>query len=183
MVNVINLEDYLKGVVPNELSPDAFPQIEALKAQAVAARTYVLRNRGGYASRGYDICATPSCQVYRGKSTEKAMATQAVDDTRGTIASYQGSLINALYTSTCGGHTETGSNIFEGGGVPYLVGVSCAPEREAWATIHTTAAPRALGDQPDLNRDAALLRQPRRAPLEDVHRGRAQARAERRGAA
>jgi stage II sporulation protein D len=157
VVNVVNLEDYLKGVVPNELSPDAFPQLEALKAQAVAARTYVLRNRGGYSSRGYDICATASCQVYRGKSTEKVLSTQAVDETRGTIASYQGSLINALYTSTCGGHTETGSNIFEGEGVPYLVGVSCAPEREAWATIHTTAAPRALGDQPDLNREAALL--------------------------
>jgi SpoIID/LytB domain protein len=142
VVNVINLEDYLKGVVPNELSPDAFPQREALKAQAVAARTYVLRNRGGYSAHGYDICATPSCQVYRGKSTEKAMATQAVDETRGTIATYAGSMINALYTSTCGGHTETGSNIFEGEGVPYLVGVSCAPEREAWATIDTTAAPR-----------------------------------------
>ncbi|HEU0094385.1 MAG TPA: SpoIID/LytB domain-containing protein [Vicinamibacteria bacterium] len=157
VVNVVNLEDYLKGVVPNELSPDAFPQLEALKAQAVAARTYVLRNRGGYAAHGYDICATPSCQVYRGKSTEKALSTQAVDDTRGMIASYQGALINALYTSTCGGHTETGANIFEGEDVPYLVGVSCAPEREAWATIHTTAAPRALGDQPDLNREAALL--------------------------
>jgi peptidoglycan hydrolase-like amidase len=157
LINVVNLEDYLKGVVPNELSPDAFPQIEALKAQAVAARTYVLRNRGQFASRGYDICATPSCQVYRGKSTERPLSTQAVDETRGTIAAYQGSLINALYTSTCGGHTETGSNIFEGEDVPYLVGVSCAPEREAWATIHTTAAPRALGDQPDLNRDAALL--------------------------
>ncbi|HEY8148392.1 MAG TPA: SpoIID/LytB domain-containing protein [Vicinamibacteria bacterium] len=157
VVNVVNLEDYLKGVVPNELSPDAFPQLEALKAQAVAARTYVLRNRGGYAAHGYDICATPSCQVYRGKSTEKALSTQAVDDTRGMIASYQGALINALYTSTCGGHTETGANIFEGEDVPYLVGVSCAPEREAWATIHTTSAPRALGDQPDLNREAALL--------------------------
>jgi peptidoglycan hydrolase-like amidase/cell division septation protein DedD len=157
VVNVVNLEDYLKGVVPNELSPDAFPQLEALKAQAVAARTYVLRNRGGYASKGYDICATPSCQVYRGQSTERPMSTQAVDETRGTIATYQGALINALYTSTCGGHTETGSNIFEGEDVPYLVGVSCAPEREAWATIHTTSAPRALGDQPELNRDAALL--------------------------
>jgi stage II sporulation protein D len=157
VVNVVNIDDYLKGVVPNELSPDSFPQIEALKAQAVAARTYVLRNRGGYSSRGYDICATASCQVYRGKSTERGLSTQAVDETRGTIAAYQGALINALYTSTCGGHTETGSNIFEGSGVPYLVGVSCAPEREAWATIHTTAAPRALGDQPDLNRDAALL--------------------------
>jgi stage II sporulation protein D len=117
-VNVVNLEDYLQGVVPNELSPDAFPQLEALKAQAVAARTYVLRNRGGYAAHGYDICATPSCQVYRGKSTEKAMATQAVDETRGQVATYQGSLINALYTSTCGGHTETGSNIFEGEACP-----------------------------------------------------------------
>jgi stage II sporulation protein D len=157
VVNVVNIEDYLRGVVPNELSPDSFPQLEALKAQAVAARTYVLRNRGQFAAGGYDICATPACQVYRGKSTERAMSTQAVDDTRGVIAAYQGALINALYTSTCGGHTETGSNIFEGEDVPYLVGVSCAPEREAWATIHTAAAPRALGDQPELNRDAALL--------------------------
>ncbi|HEV7501510.1 MAG TPA: SpoIID/LytB domain-containing protein, partial [Vicinamibacteria bacterium] len=157
VVNVVNLEDYLKGVVPNELSPDAFPQLEALKAQAVAARTYALRNHGGYASKGYDICATPSCQVYRGKSTERPLSTQAVDETHGLIATYQGVLINALYTSTCGGHTETGSNIFEGEDVPYLVGVSCAPEREAWATIHTTAAPRAMGDQPELNRDTALL--------------------------
>jgi stage II sporulation protein D len=157
LVNVVNIEDYLKGVVPNELSPDAFPQIEALKAQAVAARTYVLRNRGQFGRRGYDICATPSCQVYRGKSTERALSTQAVDETRGTIAAYHGGLINALYTSTCGGHTETGVNIFDGEDVPYLVGVSCAPEREAWATIHTAAAPRALGDQPELNRHAALL--------------------------
>jgi stage II sporulation protein D len=158
VVNALNIEDYLKGVVPNELSPDAFPELEALKAQAVAARTYVLRNRGGYASRGYDICATPACQVYRGKSTEKELATQAVEQTRGMAATYRGVLINALYTSTCGGHTETGTNIFAGEQTtPYLVGVSCAPEREAWATVHTTAAPRALGDLPELNRHAALL--------------------------
>ena len=69
-VNVLGLEDYLRGVVPNELSPQAFPEIEALKAQAVAARTYAIRNRGQFAARGYDICATPSCQVYRGRSTE-----------------------------------------------------------------------------------------------------------------
>ncbi len=158
VVNAVNIEDYLKGVVPNELSPDSFPELEALKAQAVAARTYVLRNRDEYASKGYDICATPTCQVYRGKSTERPLSSQAVDDTRGMAAVYQGALINALYTSTCGGHTETGSNIFEGEkSAPYLVGVSCAPEREAWATVHTTAAPRALGDQPELGRDAALL--------------------------
>src|SRR6185295_18993860 len=110
VVNVINLEDYLKGVVPNELSPDTFPQLEALKAQAVAARTYVLRNRGGYSAHGYDICVTPSCQVYRGKSTEKPMATQAVDETRGQVATNAGSMINALFFFTGAAHTETGSN-------------------------------------------------------------------------
>ena len=114
LVDVVNIEDYLKGVVPNELSPDSFPALEALKAQAVAARTYVLRNRGEFAAKGYDICATPTCQVYRGKSTERPLSTEAVDETRGMTAIYQGSLINALYTSTCGGHTETGANIFEG---------------------------------------------------------------------
>jgi stage II sporulation protein D len=157
VINVLPLEQYLKGVVPNELSPAAFPQLEALKAQAVAARTYALRNRGGYASKGYDICATPTCQVYRGKSTEHPLSDQAVEETRGTVAHYRGGLINALYTSTCGGHTETGSNIFEGEPTPYLVGVSCAPERAAWTSIRTTAAPRAVGDEPGLTRDVALL--------------------------
>jgi stage II sporulation protein D len=157
VINVLPLEQYLKGVVPNELSPTAFPELEALKAQAVAARTYALRNRGQYESRGYDICATPTCQVYRGKSTENPLSDQAVEETRGLAAHYRGSLINALYTSTCGGHTETGSNIFDGEPTPYLVGVSCAPERAAWTSISTTAVPRAMGDEPGLTRDVALL--------------------------
>ena len=72
VINVLDIEDYLRGVVPNELSPNAFPALEGLKAQAVAARTYVLRNRGQFAGRGYDICATPTCQVYGGRSTEHA---------------------------------------------------------------------------------------------------------------
>ena len=67
VVNVVNLEDYLRGVVPNELAPRAFPQIEALKAQAVAARTYALAHLGDYSSKGYDVCATAACQVYRGR--------------------------------------------------------------------------------------------------------------------
>ncbi len=67
VVNLVNLEDYLRGVVPNELSPVAYPQIEALKAQAVAARTYALRNRGQYASQGYDLCATPSLPGLQGQ--------------------------------------------------------------------------------------------------------------------
>jgi stage II sporulation protein D len=157
VINVLNLEDYLRGVVPNELSPTAFAELEALKAQAVAARTYALRNMGQFAAKGYDICATPACQVYRGKSTENPLSDQAVEETRGTTAVYRGQLINALYTSTCGGHTEDGGNIFDGEEMPYLRGVVCAPEQVAWSTIRTTTPPVSLGEEPGLAREAALL--------------------------
>jgi peptidoglycan hydrolase-like amidase len=157
VINVLNLEDYLRGVVPNELSPTAFAELEALKAQAVAARTYALRNMGQFAAKGYDICATPACQVYRGKSTENPLSDQAVDETRGMTAAYRGQLINALYTSTCGGHTEDGGNIFDGEELPYLRGVLCAPEQAAWSTIRTKTPPVSLGEEPGLAREAALL--------------------------
>jgi stage II sporulation protein D len=157
VINVLNLEDYLRGVVPNELSPTAFAELEALKAQAVAARTYALRNMGQFAAKGYDICATPACQVYRGKATENPLSDQAVEETRGTTAAYRGQLINALYTSTCGGHTEDGGNIFDGEELPYLRGVVCAPEQVAWSTIRTTAPPVSLGEEGGLAREAALL--------------------------
>ena len=157
VVNAVNLEDYLRGVVPNELSPQAFPQIEALKAQAVAARTYALRNRGQFQARGYDICATPACQVYRGRGTENPLSDRAVEETRGVVATYHSGMINALYTSTCGGHTENGSNIFEGEDTPYLHGVACLPERSAWSSIRSLETPRAFSAAEGLNRDAALL--------------------------
>lgn len=124
VVNELPLEDYLLGVVPNELNPSAFGQLEALKAQAVAARTYIHRNMGQYAKEGYDICATDACQVYFGVLTEHPLATQAVLDTRGVIAAYGGKAINALYSSTCGGRTEDAEHIFNEK-VPYLVSTSC----------------------------------------------------------
>jgi stage II sporulation protein D len=157
VVNVVNLEDYLRGVVPNELSPASFPQIEALKAQAVAARTYALRNRGQFQARGYDICATAACQVYKGQSSEHPLSDRAVQETQGIAASYRGAFINALYTSTCGGHTEDGDKVFEGEPTPYLRGVSCVAERESTDPVRTTAPTRPIGSQPGLNRDAALL--------------------------
>lgn len=156
VVNVVALEDYLKGVVPNELSPQAFPELEALKAQAVAARTYALRNLGQFAAKGYDLCATATCQVYRGLTSEHPLSSQAVEETAGRVATYGGELINALYTSTCGGHTEDGGNIFEEA-APYLKGVDCAPERGSWAEVRTSVPPRALGDDPDLTRSVGLL--------------------------
>jgi peptidoglycan hydrolase-like amidase len=124
IVNELPLEEYLRGVVPNELNPAAFGQLEALKAQAVAARTYIHRNMGQYKNEGYDICATDACQVYFGALTEDPMATQAVADTRGVVATYDGRPINALYSSTCGGRTENAEDIFTEK-VPYLVSTSC----------------------------------------------------------
>ncbi len=156
-VNILNLEDYLRGVVPNELSPGMFPQLEALKAQAVAARTYALRNLGQYRSRGYDICATPACQVYRGFSTEHPLTDEAVRETAGITAQYQGELINALYTSTCGGHTEDGANIFASQTQPYLKGVECLAERDRQAVVRSNGRIAQLGPEPGINRDVALL--------------------------
>jgi len=156
-VNVVNVEDYLRGVVPNELSPLAFPEVEALKAQAVAARTWVLSHLGDYAARGYDVCATPACQVYGGQATEQPLTDLAVEETRGVIATWRGRPIHAYYTSTCGGHTEDGESIFEDR-QPYLRGVVCLPERRALHRIHSTSSPRrGLPGAPGVARGLAVL--------------------------
>jgi len=136
VVNELPVEEYLLGVVPNELSPTTFGQIEALKAQAVAARTYVQRNLGQSKNEGYDICATDACQVYLGAGTEDPAASRAVIATRGVVATFDGKPIEALYTSTCGGRTENAENIFDQK-IPYLVSTSCEythPEALAFST-------------------------------------------------
>jgi stage II sporulation protein D len=124
VVNVVPLEEYLLGVVPSELG---LPQLEAQKAQAVAARTYAVANIGTFGKQGFDMVPTVSSQVYKGVSIETAMGTQAVRSTRGLVATYNGKPINAYYTSTCGGRTEDGGNIFDKG-EPYLKGVECSLE-------------------------------------------------------
>ena len=124
VINELPMELYLLGVVPKELAPDPFPELEALKAQAIAARTYIVRNLDQFEAEGFDICATDFCQVYRGMDTEHPMATEAVEETRGMIATFQGEPINALYSSTCGGRTENAENVF-GQAVPYLVSTLC----------------------------------------------------------
>jgi stage II sporulation protein D len=158
VVNVIGLEDYVKGVVPNELS---YPAIEALKAQAIAARTYAVKNQGQFASDGFDLLPTTRSQVYRGLTSETALTSRAVDETRGTIATYNGEPINALYTSTCGGRTEDAENIFKDA-VPYLRGRECAVEGKAAFAPFTIKSARELFEIKDekdlaLARDAALL--------------------------
>lgn len=161
VVNELGLEDYVRGVVANELSPGGYPAIEALKAQAVAARTYALKNRGQFIAQGFDILPTTRSQVYRGLTSENPLSTRAVDETRGMVATFNGEPINALYTSTCGGRTEDSENIFNQA-IPYLRGRECAAEGAAAFdrfVIHTTRQIAELRDDEHvaLVRDISLL--------------------------
>jgi len=160
VVNELGLEDYVRGVVANELSPGGYPAIEALKAQAIAARTYALKNRGQFMAQGFDILPTTRSQVYRGLTSENPLSTQAVDETRGLIATYQGEPINALYTSTCGGRTEDSEKIFNDA-VPYLRARECAGEGATFDrfVIKTSRQPADLSDDSNvvLARDVSLL--------------------------
>jgi len=131
LINELEMEEYLKGVVPNEMGPGVYPELEALKAQAVAARTYIIANLGQFSEDGYDVCDSPQCQVYKGAGSEHPLTNQAVDETRSIMVTYGGRPINALYTSTCGGHTEDGNLVFPEEKGPYLKGVTCYPEAEA----------------------------------------------------
>ncbi|HEY0427746.1 MAG TPA: SpoIID/LytB domain-containing protein [Pyrinomonadaceae bacterium] len=149
VVNVVPIEDYLLGVVPRELG---LPSLEAEKAQAVAARTYAIANRDGFGSQGFDLLPTIYSQVYGGVSAETSMGTEAVSQTRGIVATYDGKPINALYTSTCGGRTENSENIFEFA-EPYLRGVECSLEgRKHFEPfmIKTVRQPAKLRDEQNL---------------------------------
>lgn len=109
LVNMIEVEDYLKGVVPNEM-PVHFG-LEALKAQSVAARNYVLSPRTK-SSPNYDVVDSVASQVYYGANSEKTLSNQAVEETEGIVAIYNWDLILAQYSSTAGGYTESYANAF-----------------------------------------------------------------------
>ena len=125
LVNRVDLEEYLYGVVPAELGPKRYDEIEALKAQAVAARTYAYAHRAQFQGEGYDLCATAKCQVYAGLSAEDPLSNGAVDATRGLVIASGGNFADALFVSTCGGRTENVENVFVGDAAPYLVSVEC----------------------------------------------------------
>lgn len=103
-VNVLELEEYLKGVVPFEIGRLTPGELEAVKSQAVAARTYAI-GRMGKGPAGFDFYATVQDQVYGGLGGEDSVATRAVKQTRGEIVTYRGQPIMAYYSSTCGGQT------------------------------------------------------------------------------
>src|SRR5665647_279227 len=158
LVNYVNLEDYLKSVVPGELSPGQFNAIEALKAQAVAARTYALRNMKQFDKFGYDLVNTPRSQLYVGMSSEDPLSTRAVEETKGEVVRYRGELINALYTSTCGGRTEDAEKVFSGRPVPYLKSVECVSEKQQeWQIEAKTPVAPITVDGRNASLDVALL--------------------------
>jgi stage II sporulation protein D len=160
LINEIDMEEYLRGVVPNEMGPGVYPELEALKAQAVAARTYIVANLGQFSEDGYDVCDSPSCQVYKGAGTEHPLTDRAIRETGGLILAWEGKPINALYTSTCGGHTEDGRLVFPEEKGPYLKGVPCYPEVEAESRTlngRTWSDPVLLEDGVPVNEEVVLL--------------------------
>ncbi len=125
LINELPMEQYLRGVVPRELGPALYPRLEALKAQTVAARTYALHHLGEFDTEGFDLCAGVRCQVYGGVGAEHPLSDRAVAETAGQVLLYDGKLIEALYSATCGGHTEDAKLVFPWMDAPYLRGVPC----------------------------------------------------------
>ncbi|HDS09405.1 MAG TPA: SpoIID/LytB domain-containing protein [Firmicutes bacterium] len=123
LINVIDLEEYLLGVVAEEI-PHAW-HIEALKAQAIAARTYAYEKMiNNKPNAKYDVLATDMSQVYGGVNSERESTTNAVKETKGIIMTYRGKPIAAFFHSTCGGGTDDAAYVW-GSNFPYLRKVSC----------------------------------------------------------
>ncbi|HSB37425.1 MAG TPA: SpoIID/LytB domain-containing protein, partial [Thermoanaerobaculia bacterium] len=148
VIDRVGVEEYLKGVVPGEMGPRVYDEVEALKAQAVAARSYALRRRGDFAGEGYDLCATPRCQVYGGVAVEHPLSSRAVEETSGEVLLFGGRIADTLFTSTCGGRTENVADVFpaRSGEAPYLASVACSGEAPlALAARPVPAKPHRVG--------------------------------------
>ncbi|MBP2628222.1 MAG: SpoIID/LytB domain protein [Firmicutes bacterium] len=120
IVNTLPIEQYLYGVIAKEMSPSW--HFEALKAQAVAARTYALYNLNKHQNDDYDVCATTDCQIYDGRESEVTQVIKAVDNTSGQVIMAQGKVIPAYFHSSSGGYTENSENVW-GTYESYLRGV------------------------------------------------------------
>lgn len=149
VVNIVDMEDYLKGVVPYEMS-DSWP-LEALKAQAVCARSYAYNGLNKHSSYHFDICNGTDCQVYYGcggGSANNVNAARAVDETAGVYAKYNGKVIEAYYSASHGGASESVYNVWGSSltTYPYLCGVIDPYEADtasmnpysSWTVSYTT---------------------------------------------
>jgi stage II sporulation protein D len=118
VVNALAVDQYVKGVIPNE-SPPSWPE-EELKAQAIASRSFALT--GGVDGNGFDLYADTRSQVYKGLESEYANTNAVASATRGQVVEYGGKIAETLFSACSGGHTESIENVF-GSAIPYLVGV------------------------------------------------------------
>jgi stage II sporulation protein D len=124
IINVLPIEDYIKGVLPKEVAINW--SIEALKSQAVISRTYAITNLNRHSVQGFDICSTVHCQVYDGVGVEANSCNKAVLETQRKILSYNGKFVQAVFHANCGGHTEDPKYIWNWKDTPpYLRGVKC----------------------------------------------------------
>jgi stage II sporulation protein D len=117
-INALTVDQYVKGVIPNE-SPPTWPE-EELKAQAIASRSFALT--AGVGGNGFDLYADTRSQVYEGLESEYARTNAMANATRGQVVEYGGEIAETLFSACSGGHTESIVNVF-GSSVPYLVGV------------------------------------------------------------
>jgi stage II sporulation protein D len=124
VINELNIEDYVRGILPLEVSASWPP--ESLKAQAVISRTFALRSLGRHGSEGFDLCNRTHCQVYGSRESEKESTDRAVAETEAQVLFYGDDLANTVFFSNCGGRTEESSNAWETESSPrYLNPVRC----------------------------------------------------------
>jgi stage II sporulation protein D len=154
VVNTLDMETYVRGVVPREMGANEFPALEALKAQDVAARTYAVANRGKRGTEGFDLLDTVADQVYGGAGGEQPLTDQATRETAGMVATFEGKPIQALFTANAGGATVDNSFVF-GGPQPYLKGVSNYAQKALTLPFQGLADPGP--DQAWLNLDILRL--------------------------
>ncbi len=124
VINIVYMEDYLRGVVPPEIGERTPEEVEAVKAQAVAARTYAMAHLGQYADQQYDMKSSIIDQVYDGFTIEEELVNRAIDQTEGKVLFYREEFVNAYYHSTCGGMTDNIDHVWDRKETPYLKAVA-----------------------------------------------------------
>lgn len=144
VMNVLNMDDYVKGVVPCEIGRVSEDLYEVAKAQAVAARTYAYAHLDQHQDLGFDLYSSVQDQVYKGVRCETERTNRAVEATTREILTYQGQPVEAKYHSTCGGQTADFNDAWSGKAPPYLRSVRC-PYCEAsphynWEKTYTKGA-------------------------------------------
>ena len=138
LVNNLDLESYLRGVVPWEIGRHGRNRMAALEAQAVAARTYTLSHLGTRKSRGFDLYASVQDQVYKGSADEDPLCNLAVDNTAGLVLRYENEEIEAYYSACCGGVSSNIEEVWARGPKPYLISKPDSPGADAEAYCSTS---------------------------------------------